>query len=37
MEKDLEITFEDLKGWTEAWKDIGIKPEIPGRVTVKLT
>ena len=37
MEKDLEILFEDLKGSTEAWKDIRIKPEIPGRVTMKLT
>ena len=37
MEKDLEISFEDLKGWTAAWKDIRIKPEIPGRVIMKLT
>ena len=36
MEKDLEILFEDLKGWTEAWKDIRIKPEVSGRVTMKL-
>lgn len=34
--KDLETLSENLWGWTEAWKDIRIKPEVAGRVTMKL-